>query len=389
MLADQALTELIKRAPKKVLNIGDTTDGKHTQIMRKLAGIEVVTCNLTEPADIVCPYLNAHTTEYDAIWSSHCLEHQVNPGLFLSKIFQDLNEGGLLCITVPPAKEKLAGGHVTIWNETALLYQLIMAGFDCWNAEIWRYGYNISCILEKKTRPFVSWTMSKQDLDMVKRFMPVVLNLADPNNIILPDLKLAFMCIPKNANTSLKRALITALGITGVENPHDPTVFVYTNKQYIKNRIVNDGWLAVGIKRNPYDRIASCWRQKVLRPEGLHRGFKKYYNDGIVWKQSFNDFVTAVSGIPDWKADQHFRSQYWDLCIGMVPIPQILLPIETLQEEWPVAQGRIFDHCGLEMPSLLKSKNATDKSNQPYTKNIRQMVRKRYSIDFGVFGYEP
>lgn len=111
---------------------------------------------------------------FDAIWASHVLEHQPNPNLFLKKIFNDLKEGGILAITVPPLKHEIVGGHVTLWNAGLLLYQLILAGFDCSEVSIKAYGYNISIVLKKKSidaYPLLSY--DKGDITKLSEFFPV------------------------------------------------------------------------------------------------------------------------------------------------------------------------------------------------------------------------
>lgn len=171
MLADKALVKLIEKKPKTVLNIGDKSNSNHTKIMEK-NGINVFTINLDRPARVVAPYLNTYCSGQDFIWCSHVLEHQRNPGQFLDKVFADLKEKGLLVITVPPAKKELAGGHVTIWNETVLLYQLILAGFDCKKAMVMRYGYNISVLVRKISVELPKLTHGKGDLNAIKTYMP-------------------------------------------------------------------------------------------------------------------------------------------------------------------------------------------------------------------------
>lgn len=89
--------------------------------------------------------------KFDAVWASHVLEHQPNPNLFLKKIHNDLKEGGILALTVPPLKHDIVGGHVTLWNAGLLMYQLILAGFNCRDICIKSYGYNISVVLKKKS----------------------------------------------------------------------------------------------------------------------------------------------------------------------------------------------------------------------------------------------
>ncbi len=110
---------------------------------------------------------------FDAIWVSHVLEHQPNPNLFLKKIHKDLKEGGVLAITVPPLKHEIVGGHVTLWNAGLLLYQLVMAGFNCKDVSIKSYGYNISIVLKKnsiKTYPELSYDSG--DILKMKDFFP-------------------------------------------------------------------------------------------------------------------------------------------------------------------------------------------------------------------------
>jgi SAM-dependent methyltransferase len=85
----------------------------------------------------------------DIIWCSHCLEHLHNVHLVLG-LFRDwLCEDGALAITVPPMKHSIVGGHMTVWNAGLLLYNLVVAGFDCRRARIKKYGYNISVIVGK------------------------------------------------------------------------------------------------------------------------------------------------------------------------------------------------------------------------------------------------
>lgn len=173
MLGKQALTQFLKRLDKgaSVLDVGDSNNSSAYKIMRE-AGMKVKAVSLIEPADIVGRYENVYTSGQWAIWCCHCLEHVRNPGNFLDKIFDDLNEGGLLCVTVPPAGNYLAGGHVTIWNEYTLLYQLVLAGFDCSSAWVRRYDYNISVLVQKKTADLRDLVMDSPDKPKIQQFMP-------------------------------------------------------------------------------------------------------------------------------------------------------------------------------------------------------------------------
>lgn len=120
-------------------------------------------------------YLNTRFTEpFDCLWLSHVLEHQVNVNQFLQKARDDLKEGGILAITVPPMRERLAGGHVTLWNAGLLLYNLVVAGFDCSHARVKCYGYNISVITPKITArlPHDEMHFARGDLELLAPFFP-------------------------------------------------------------------------------------------------------------------------------------------------------------------------------------------------------------------------
>ncbi len=111
-------------------------------------------------------------TKFDCIWASHILEHQLNVGLFLRKIFDVAKEGAAICITVPPYEPEIKGGHVTFWNAGLLLYNLILAGFDCRDARIARYGYNISCIVRKKPAILPDLVFDNGDVNRIAAFLP-------------------------------------------------------------------------------------------------------------------------------------------------------------------------------------------------------------------------
>lgn len=119
--------------------------------------------------------------QFDAIWASHVLEHQPNPNLFLKKIHKDLKEGGVLSITVPPLKHDIVGGHVTVWNAGLLMYQLVIAGFDCRDIAIKAYGYNIGILLKKKSiLNYPDLSYDSGDIMKLSEFFP--LNITEPFN---------------------------------------------------------------------------------------------------------------------------------------------------------------------------------------------------------------
>jgi len=87
----------------------------------------------------------------DAIWCSHVLEHQRNVGRFCEKLHDDLKEGGILALTVPTSLSPLLIGHCNIFTPLHLMYNLILAGFDCSEAKIKCYDWQMTVLVRKKS----------------------------------------------------------------------------------------------------------------------------------------------------------------------------------------------------------------------------------------------
>ena len=179
MYGDKALS-LCLRLPgvRSVLDIGSGT-GSHAEALRKRFE-RVVTIDHSDHLGV--PDIKADFNEYvfwdrfDLVWACHVLEHQRNPGAFLSKIASVCQPGGHIAITVPPAKHEIVGGHVTLWNAGLLLYNLVLAGIDCSQAQVFRYGYNISVIVQYNGPADLSGrelVIDAGDLEMLQDLFPV------------------------------------------------------------------------------------------------------------------------------------------------------------------------------------------------------------------------
>lgn len=185
MRGHEALERLLRLdGVATVLDIGSGT-GEHAEAMRA-AGKTVTTISMQPPADVVGDFLKVEVPgEYDAIWASHVLEHQTSPGAFLRKCKENLKPGGWLAVTVPPLKHEIVGGHVGLWNAGLLLYQLILAGFDCRNAKVGTYGYNISVIVQNSDIVLPALAHDEGDVAKLSGFFPVP--VSEPFDGRIPD----------------------------------------------------------------------------------------------------------------------------------------------------------------------------------------------------------
>ena len=109
---------------------------------------------------------------HDLTWCSKALEHMLDVHSFLKKVRRETKLGGYTCMTVPPLKHEITGGHVSLWNAGLLLYHLVLAGFDCKNAHIKTYSYNITVIAPAANFVIPELYYDKGDLELLQPWLP-------------------------------------------------------------------------------------------------------------------------------------------------------------------------------------------------------------------------
>ena len=127
---------LMKHEFKTVLDIGSGKGNLFTQILldnnKKVDSVDFFD-GATYQGDYNELDINK---KYDVIICYNILEHQHNAGLFLNKLHNNLKEGGLLSLSVPQWKDQIVDGHVSSWNAGLLLYNLILARWNCNMAKV-------------------------------------------------------------------------------------------------------------------------------------------------------------------------------------------------------------------------------------------------------------
>ena len=146
---------LIGKKYKTALDIGSGL-GVQTEIMRH-AGLKVFQVDkYSETADFQVDFIDHEFKQkFDIIYCSHVIEHQRNVGAFLDKIFDILEDDGLLLISAPkhPA-ETLIEGHLNCFFTTYFIQHLIHAGFDCKNGKFLSCGGIENAAIVPKARNF-------------------------------------------------------------------------------------------------------------------------------------------------------------------------------------------------------------------------------------------
>jgi len=112
----------------------------------------------------------------DILWCCHTLEHIPNVGMFLTKCRWLTKPGGMFCIVVPSDPTNLlVDGHLTFWTPAHLIYNLVLAGFNCKDAKWYTEGRDIALIVPRDDMPQVDLHYDSGDLEYLTPYFPVPL----------------------------------------------------------------------------------------------------------------------------------------------------------------------------------------------------------------------
>lgn len=200
----------------------------------------------------------------------------------------------------------------------------------------------------------------------------------ETDNILVEKANLILMVTRKAGNTSIKRAMVQSELISGVE---ELKTGIFTGFNHLSPKEVYESdAVKILVMRHPAARIFSCWNHKIMNPGKADliqtHGFEK----GMSWAK----FLTAVTKIPDDKADPHLRSQTFMRCYKGLFLPEEVLKIEEASKWWP----RIADLLKIKLDAL-PHENASGTPNwmEYMTESQKDSVKIRYSADLQLGGY--
>lgn len=216
----------------------------------------------------------------------------------------------------------------------------------------------------------------------------------DLHFVVIPKLKIAFGRVPKVANSSIKAAL--ARHVEHDENgPIKPTRDRFwieatdgrTTMLSPENAARTlEGFFIFAFTRNPFDRLVSCYNNKIVQSKTLPDGFARL---GFTKNMSFDGFAARVSAIADDSADTHFQSQSSMLTFGGHIVPSFVGRFENLADDWLALDAALEQHAGIRIGRLEKRnyrRGDTDDLRDYYASNETfALVRQRYADDFRLF----
>jgi len=199
----------------------------------------------------------------------------------------------------------------------------------------------------------------------------------EPNNIVIDQHRIVFMCLAKCASTSIQKAIVTALGLDPTKDINRHPQLSWQTKEYIYQHCLN--YDIVAFVRDPHSRLVSAYRDKV--ETAVHPAFKKL---GFTVGMGFTRFAKLVCHTPDAVADQHFRSQYYDLTYNNIFLPTTMGRVECISDDWEILRQ---SQKRLVLPELPHERRADYVPYMDYynSSGLFMIVGIRYRMDRSFF----
>jgi hypothetical protein len=214
--------------------------------------------------------------------------------------------------------------------------------------------------------------------------------------VLLEVQRAVYIEVPKVACSSIKIVLADLLGIDLGDAGGNPHVVRFPAPPSGPTpSALYPGLFSFAFVRNPWDRLVSCYRDKIMGEVSdftsfdASRGVAHCLARFDVFRagMSFDAFVDAVAAVPDDEADDHFRSQHTFVtnASGAIAIDYVGR-FESL--------ARDFRHVceRLDLPSVALPRVQAARSRGRYTdyysSRARRIVADRFRQDVSLFGYE-
>jgi len=231
--------------------------------------------------------------------------------------------------------------------------------------------------------------------------------------IVSEEHRFVYFVTPKVACSSIKEALLPlfsidadAYSVVGKDGgtrvrPHkafNDAPYQLNKKAYLARESQFNDYLRFGFVRNPWDRLISCYRQKLQQRKSPDRKDNRPLQgsrnnpDAFYLGMSFEAFIEQVHAIPDSESDPHFRSQA-SIFYTTKPEERCLASyigrFESLAEEFAAVMERLGLTERVALGHRLRSRQPGKK---PYTdfydQRLRELVAERYADDIRLFGYD-
>ena len=199
--------------------------------------------------------------------------------------------------------------------------------------------------------------------------------LDSPDYIILDEKEVVFASVAKSACSSIK---------TSIYGSPPEGIQIHQHTSHLSHRRIpkkKTSYFSFAIVRDPYERLAPCYRAKFNKVDESKFMFSNYLFGFLKNDDSFEEFVRKVSKIPDILCDRHFKAQN-KIVFASGKKMDFIGKFENLPSDFEEIRER-YDFA--ELPMLNKSSGRT--ASDLFSDETRALASKRYEKDFELFGY--
>jgi dermatan 4-sulfotransferase 1 len=230
--------------------------------------------------------------------------------------------------------------------------------------------------------------------------------LNPPDTWVSPIYRYFCMTIPKSACSKIKLVLQELEGLPLPPDPFDvhtrntpgyrfvPSLTKFSTAE--GDILTSNDWFRFAFVRNPYARLFSAYKQKVLDLTSPYIGFREAIRqqagyptlaDGAFGNVGFADFVHYIATQPDEFRDGHWKSQTGTLHLDRIRY-DFIGRVETFEEDFTHVLQR-FQAPPALLATLTERVNTTIKLPLAvaYNKALADLVYTLYHADFATFGY--
>ena len=193
--------------------------------------------------------------------------------------------------------------------------------------------------------------------------------------------RFVWIAVAKVASMVMQGAITRKLGIAFNDWP------TYSVASLAEVAEMND-YFRFGFVRNPWARLYSCYRDKILGPTLRDQQFILGHF-GFAPGMPFPDFVRGVAEIPDEEADGHFVGQFFALSHQGKLVTDYVGRFEHLPADWePVRERFGLDPLPWAPVGSARPRWDFEFHRSYYTSELVEVVRRRYADDIHHFDYD-
>ena len=215
--------------------------------------------------------------------------------------------------------------------------------------------------------------------------------LAEPHFIAIPALGIAYGRMPKVANSTIKRLLARAAGLSDRLTFNEVSKDLHWSDQapdayFLSAKALQRKFPELFVftfVREPMERVASCYRAKV---EQAKKPYKGLIREGLAPRADFADFIAHIAARPDAKSNIHYRAQSAILDGARI---DFLGRYETIRDDWDDLNDMLAASGRARLPGWPKrgGKRPVVNPNDYFRGDARliQLVKERYAEDYASY----